>query len=225
MSDKTPVIVKEIIEISAKTALSVIPVGGALIAGVWDSIKSNCAQKRLEDWQNRIEERLSKIELSLEEVGQNENFTSAMFQATELAIKTSENEKREFLANAVLNSLTCTFEESIVMMFLNMIEKYTIWHLKILDFFENPEKFNNVNKSKYYMGSPKTVLFDVYPELKEKEKYVDKIVKELYSDGLMTTESLNTMMTADGMVASRTSEIGKDFIRFITTKEYTATIR
>lgn len=148
-----------------------------------------------------------------------------MFQATELAIKTSENEKREFLANAVLNSLTYTFEESIVMMFLNMIEKYTIWHLKILDFFENPKKFNNVSKSKYYMGSPKTVLFDVYPELKEKEKYVDKIVKELYSDGLMTTESLNTMMTADGMVASRTSEIGKDFIRFITTKEYAATIR
>ena len=32
--------VNEIIEISAKTALSVIPVGGALIAGVWDSIKS-----------------------------------------------------------------------------------------------------------------------------------------------------------------------------------------
>lgn len=218
MSEKTPVVVKEFIEISAKTALSVIPVGGALITGVWDSIKSNCAQKRLEDWQNLIEERLSKIELSLEKVGQNENFTSAMFQATEIAIKTSENEKREYLANAVFNSITCTFEESILMMFLNMIEKYTIWHLKILDFFENPEKFDNVNKNKYYMGSPKNVLFEVYPELKEKEKYVDKIVKELYSDGLMTTESLNTTMSASGMVACRTSEMGNDFIRFITRK-------
>lgn len=99
-----------------------------------------------------------------------------------------------------------------------MIEKYTIWHLKILDYFENPEKFDNVNKSKYYMGSPKSVLFEVYPELKGKEKYVDKIVKELYSDGLMTTENLNTTMSASGMVASRTSEMANDFIRFITRK-------
>jgi len=216
MSEKLPSVVGEIIEITAKTALSAIPVGGALITGVWDSIKSNCAQGRLKEWQMLVESRLSKVDVTLEEIGNNENFTSAMFQATELAIKTSERAKREYLANAVLNSLSCPFEESVVMMFLSMVGKYTLWHLKILDFFQDPKKFSQVNRNNYCMGSPKTVLFDVYPELSYKEAYVDRIVKELYSDGLMNTENLNCTMTSSGMVASRVSDIGKDFIKFIT---------
>lgn len=218
MSEKSISVVGEIVEVAAKTALSVIPVGGALITSVWDSIKSNCAQKRLTEWQSLIENRLSKVDATLDDVGNNENFTSAMFQATELAIKTSEGAKREYLANAVLNSLTCPFEESIVMMFFSMIGKYTLWHLKILDFFQNPRKFPQINKENYYMGSPKTPLFDVYPELRDKEAYVDRIVKELYSDGLMNTADLNCTMTSAGMISSRVSEIGNDFIDFITEK-------
>lgn len=90
--------------------------------------------------------------------------------------------------------------------------------------FENPrflpksEKFDGIIESNYYMGSPKTVLFDVYPELRSKEAYVDKIVKELYSDGLMNTDNLNCTMTSSGMLASRVSKIGQDFINFITKK-------
>ena len=216
MDDKVKDVACEVIEVSAKTALSLIPVGGELISGVWDAIKSNTAQKRLDEWKALVEERLSKIEITLEDVGNNENFTSAMFQATELAIKTAENKKREYLANAVLNALTCPMEESLVMIFLNMIEKYTLWHLKILDFFQNPKKFKGVNVKKYCMGSPIQVLYDVYPDLKQYESLVNQIVKELYSDGLMNTDSLSTMMTADGMVSSRTTKLGNQFIKFIT---------
>ncbi len=216
MNENLVSFVHEAVEISAMTALSVIPVGGALLTGVWDSIKSHCAQKRLQDWQNLIEERLSKLDNTLEDVGANENFTSAMFRATELAIKTSESAKREYLANAVLHSLTCPFEESVGMMFFSMLGKYTLWHLKILDFFQNPKKFDGVSESKYSMGSPKTILFEVYPELQAKEAYVDRIEKELYADGLMNTENLNCTMTSSGMVASRISQIGEEFIKFIT---------
>lgn len=216
MTEKLPSVVETGIEIAAKTALSVIPVGGALITGVWDAVKSNCAQKRLAEWQTLIEERLSKLDSTLEDIGSNENFTSSLFQATELAIKTAEREKREYLANAVLNSATCSFEESVVMIFFHLIGKYTLWHLKILDYFQNPKKFAVVSNHNYCMGSPKLLLFLVYPELQKKENYVDKIVKELYSDGLMSTENLNVMMTDSGMIASRVSEMGNEFITFIT---------
>ena len=69
MSEKAKQVALQTAEISAKTALSMIPVGGALITSVWDSIKSNCAQKRLDEWQNVIEERLSKVDESLENIG------------------------------------------------------------------------------------------------------------------------------------------------------------
>lgn len=72
--------------------------GGKGLDEFRSSIKSNCAQKRLEDWQKNIEERLSHINKTLEEIGNNENFTTAIFHATEMAIKTAENEKRAYLA-------------------------------------------------------------------------------------------------------------------------------
>ena len=110
---------KDAVEISAKTALSCIPVGGALVTNVWDAVKSNSARKRLEEWQDMLEDRLSRIEATLEDIGNNENFTSAIYQATEQAIRTGSRTKREYLANAVANSVSCDFEESVMMMFLD----------------------------------------------------------------------------------------------------------
>lgn len=206
----------EIVEVVGKTALSVIPVGGALITAVWDSVKGNAAQKRMDEWKCLIEKRLSKLELSLEDIGNNENFTTAMFCASELAIKTAEKQKRCYLANVVVNAATADIEESIMMIYLDLVGKYTMWHLKILDFFENPKKFPGVNESAYYMGAPSQVLYQVYPELKVNEGLVSKIIKELYADGMLNTENMNCMMTSSGMVASRTTELGKNFIRFLT---------
>lgn len=213
MKNKLQLTSNDIVEISAKTLLSAIPIGGELITNVWDSIKSNCAQKRLEDWQKNIEERLSHINKTLEEIGNNENFTTAIFHATEMAIKTAENEKRAYLANAVVNSISCDLEESIMMMFFDMIGKYTIMHINILIYFRNPKKF--ISNSNVRMGSPKNFLYQVYPTFRENDKLVDKIIRELYADGLMNTEDLNSTMSVNGMLSSRITELGNKFITFI----------
>ena len=213
MKNKLQLTSNDIVEISAKTLLSAIPIGGELITNVWDSIKSNCAQKRLEDWQKNIEERLNHIDKTLEEIGNNENFTTAIFHATEMAIKTAENEKRAYLANAVVNSISCDLEESIMMMFFDMIGKYTIMHINILIYFRDPKKF--ISNSNVMMGSPKNFLYQVYPTFRENDKLVDKIIRELYADGLMNTEDLNSTMSVNGMLSSRITELGNNFIAFI----------
>jgi hypothetical protein len=71
-------LVRQIIEISAKTAISVIPIGGTLITEIWNAVKDNAIQKRLNDFHNKVEEKLHTLESSLEEVGTNEAFTTAM---------------------------------------------------------------------------------------------------------------------------------------------------
>lgn len=98
--------------------MSVIPVGGALLTAVWDSVKGNAVQKRMDEWKYLIEEPLSKLELSLEDIGNNENFTTAMLCASEMAIKTAEKQKRCYLANAAVNVATADIEES----FLPLLE-------------------------------------------------------------------------------------------------------
>ena len=209
-----------LIEIAAKTTLSVIPVGGTLITCIWDSVKANAAEKRMNEWKGMLESRLTKIEETIDAIGNNEVFASSIMRATDSALKTMEHEKREYLANAVINSIHCPYDESIVMIFLEMIDRYSLWHLQILDYFSNPTRFPQVKLEEYtFSGSPSDALRKVYPEIVEHRDILDRIIKDLYNDNLLNTSNINAMMSPSGIVASRTTEFGNNFISFFTNKE------
>ncbi len=198
------------VEVSAKTVLSTIP-GGALLTNIYDAVKGGCLDKRRIKWQDEIESRLSTLEKTLDDVGNSENFTTVLIKATEIAMKTASEEKRIYLANAVLNSAESNIEEEKLIVFLDLIDKYTVSHIKIIHFFFNPRAF--VDASSYYMGSPTTPLFDVYPELNN--KLFNKIYKDLYIDGMITLDNPNISMSGSGMVAKRTTPLADELLRFI----------
>lgn len=205
------------IEIAVKTTLSVIPVGGALATSIYDAVKENCLSKRQEKWKASLEERLVKLENTLEDIGNNELFTTALVKATELAMKTAREEKMVYLANAVVNSLSPELEEEKLIVFMNLLDKYTVSHIKIIYFFNNPERFVGINSSSYMMGSPTIPLFHVYPDLNN--ALFEKIYDDLYTDGMVNTENLNVTMTGSGMVAKRTTPLGDEFLKFILNKD------
>jgi len=210
-------IASEGVEIAGKILLSAIPIGGVLATCVWDSIKAHSVQYRLDEWKRVIEDRLTNVERTLEDIGGNELFASAMMRSTDIAIKTAESDKREYLANAVYNSLEIHINESIMMMYLNMLEEYTVWHIKILNYFRNPLACERVNANNYMMGSAMGPLLQVFPELIEKKEIVNKIVKDFQKDGLLSEGSyLTGTMTNSGMVAARTTVWGNEFLEFIT---------
>ena len=126
-----------------------------------------------------IESRLSKVENTLEAIGKNELFSSAMMRATDIAIKTAENEKREYLANAVYHTVNVPIEEGLLMIYLDFLERYSVWHLQILHFFKNPEAYVNAESIHYTMGSAFEVLSPAFPELCENTDLVVKIVNDL----------------------------------------------
>ena len=168
------------VEIVAKTALSVIPVGGALATAVYDAVKGNCLAKRQEEWKRALEERLSAVEETLENIGNNELFTTALIKGTELAMRTARGEKLSYLANAVVNTIGQDLDEERLIVFLDLIDKYTVSHIKIINFFYDPTRFEGISSSSYMMGSPTTPLFSVYPELNN--DLFNKIYKDLYID-------------------------------------------
>ncbi len=205
--------VLDIVEIAGKTVLSAIPVGGALATSIYDIVKDNCLAKRQEMWKDALEQRISKIESTLEAIGNNDSFTTALVKSTELAMRTARQEKMDYLANAVVNSYKFNIEEEKLIIFMDLLDKYTISHIKILKFFYNPRQFAGTNCSCYTMGSPKTILFEVYPELDN--EIFKKIYDDLYVDGMVNTKDLNITMTDSGMFAKRTTSLGDEFLRFI----------
>lgn len=205
---------KTIAEIVVKTGTSVIPFAGTLLSCVIDEIKSKSMQKRQEEWMRIVEEKLEECVIDLDTIGDNENFTTTIIKATEIASKTAEREKKEYLANAVVSSLAFTAEESILMIYMELLEKYTVWHLQILQHFSNPEL--GIGRGNEYMGAADSPLYRRYPHMKERTDLVDKIVTDLQNEGMLSNGSyMHSSMTSNGIYAKRTTKLGDEFLQFV----------
>lgn len=119
----------QVAEIAGKTAVSAIPVGGALATSIYDTVKNNCLEKRQKKWQEVLENRISKMEVTLDDLGNSEIFTTAIIKATEVAMKTSSEEKLKYLANATANSYEGNIDETRFYLYMGLIERYTARHM------------------------------------------------------------------------------------------------
>ena len=82
--------------------------------------------------------------------------------------------------------------------------------------FRNPKAFDQVDADGIMVGSASIVVEQVYPESSQRKELLDKIVKDLQSDGMISEGSyMHEDMTANGVVASRTTEIGNNFLKYI----------
>lgn len=60
-------------------------------------------------------------------------------QASVIALRTSQKEKLEALKNAILNIANGqNVDESLQIMFLSFIERFTVWHIRLLELFQIP---------------------------------------------------------------------------------------
>jgi len=92
-------------------------------------------------------------------------------------------------------------------------------HLKVLAYFDNPSKWlkdHGINLS-VYAGGAGVGLEAGIPELKDRREIYDPIVQDLFNRGLLNTDrsSLHAMMTDSGIVAQRTTDLGRNFLRYI----------
>lgn len=208
-----------------KAGLSAIPLLGGPAAEIFSAIIIPPLSKRRDEWIESIVKSLKAIEekvddFNIETLFQNEMFITTVTHASQAAIRNHQKEKLEALRNAVLNAaLPNAPEEDIQLMFLNFVDTLTPWHLRILKFFDNPQEWGRKNSIIYpswAMGSPSTVLEHTFPELKERRDFYDQVAKDLFVRGLMNIESLHITITLQGMLASHTTDMGKQFIDFIT---------
>ncbi|MDY4369992.1 hypothetical protein SNR26_20005 [Pectobacterium brasiliense] len=198
-----------------KTALGSIPIAGNAIAELFASVIESPFQRRKKEWMYRVVdaiESLKKKGLDEDTLKKNEKFISAVFYASHLAMKTHQTEKLEALKNAIENiALDVVPDEIIQQMFLNIIDRFTPLHLKLLQFSQAP-----VVPIGLSMGGLNSVLYDSYPGLRDHETLVNQIWKELYDHGLVNIDSLNGTMSRQGLAARRTTDLGDMFLNFIT---------
>lgn len=202
-------IVKNALKGTAKGVISTIP-GASLLVCIADEIQNGIFQERFNEWKETVEERLGELENSvIKELPRNDLFATVLLISAQLALKTNKL-KTKFLANAVTNSAKTHFPEEHVIILLNCIERYTIQHLRLLRFLHNPKDYSPIENK--MMGATMTLYNDIYPN---RDKSLDNIIiRELYADGLITTDSLFTMTTSHGMLEKKTTALGDEMIKF-----------
>jgi hypothetical protein len=109
-------------------------------------------------------------------------------------------------------------EDSTQQTFVALVDQFTEWHLRFSKLFQDLRGWarrHNVTLPSLMAGSPANILKAAYPELQGRQSFHGQIWKDLWQRGLVNTDSLEGLMSGEGAVAKRTSELGDQFLRFI----------
>ncbi|HEY9098313.1 MAG TPA: hypothetical protein VIN38_05520 [Thiobacillus sp.] len=197
-----------------KAGLSAIPIVGGPAAEIFQLLVHPPLERRRHDWMTQIGEKLLELEshgLNLEDLQNNEQFISAVMQASAAALRTHKEMKLAALRNAVLHVATSQGpEETIQHLLLSFIDQFSEMHLQILAFARTPKPQSNISA-----GGLGHVLEDNIPTLRGERTLYDQLWKDLYLRGLVNTESLHVMMTGNGLAQGRTSPLGEALLNFI----------
>jgi len=206
-----------------RSGLGSIPLAGTAATEILNAVVTPSLERRRNEWMEKVGESLRRLEedkgINLEELQNNEEFIDIAMQASQAAIRTAREEKREALLNAILNTvLPDAPEESMRMMFINYIDTLGVWHMKFLDLFSGPDEWAHRNDQSFEqigMGSLSTLIEVAFPEMRGQRTLYDQIGKDLAFRGLAQIDNLHVTMTGNGVTQKRTTEIGDQFIKFI----------
>lgn len=224
MSDINKTTAKDALYAATKAALGSIPLLGSAASELFGLVITPPLEKRRLQWMNEVAEKIKTLEesgrIDYTNLSQNEQFIDTIIQATSFAIKTSEVEKINILKNAVINTAVneCP-DKTKSHIFLNLIDTFTVWHINILILFDNPKQWflkAGQTPPNLAMGSLLSILKAAYPVLIGQEELVDVIWNDLEDAGFHRSSGLRTSMTGEGALAERTTQLGKEFIQFIT---------
>lgn len=212
-----------------RAVASVVPVVGGPLQVLFESIFTAPLERRKAEWLRHVTEVIEEIERRVEgleaaDLGRNEAFITTTMQASQIALRNHQWEKLDALRNAVLNAgLPNAPSDDEQAMFVRLIDQLTPWHLRLLVFLDNPATWMTANGSDdpgWSAGAVATVIEHCFPDLRGKRDLYDQLVQDLQVAGLVAQGSyMHGMMTSQGMMASRTTSIGKRFLAFITDRK------
>jgi hypothetical protein len=183
-------------------------------------------EKRRDEFFKDVGRRLKNLEdrgdISLEELQENEKFIDICLLATQAALRTSEKEKRAALRNAIIKSAKPVSPElAVQQMFINYVDSFTVWHIKILDLVNDPKGWAEKNNYKFKDDQDTRIidiLEDAFPKFRGGRDFYKQFWKDLQFRSLVTVEDVQSEAT-DETLHKHITLPGKDFFIYIAEEE------
>ncbi len=204
----------DVAHVMTKAGLSSIPVIGGAAAELFQHLVQPPLERRRISWMSAVGEKLKELEdrgLDLDSLRENERFISTVMHASQLALRTHQEEKRAALRNVIVNAARGqTPDEAVEHMFLDFIDSLSELHIRILRLFQAPKPPPTMS-----MGGLSNVLEHNMAELRGRRDLYDQFWRDLYSRGLVSTGGLHTTMSGSGLAQKQTTGLGDEFLKFI----------
>lgn len=210
-----------------KAAVGALPVVGGSLNEFLAFVIGDPAQERRDDFMKATLERLIKLEataesLRPENLRDNEQFHATFIQAVRLATTTASAEKKKLLQNAIINSAMGEVDETVRLLFVQMLDRITPMHAVLLAFLDNPRgnpaalrKAESISLG----GAFAHLIEAAFPEIHSNAELMNRVIVDLYGMGLTTTNSVQGMTTGSGLLERRSTKLGQSFLAFVSDPE------
>lgn len=226
--------VNDIAYIAGSSITSNIPIGGE----VFNLIFTDPATKRRDDWIESLENRIITLENKypniIETIKTSQLAISATFYACSMALKTTNKEKLEAFQNIILNvALKPNYEEYKIQMFLSIIDSFTEWHIRLLQYFSDPKEAVLRHNPNFKLSSLRRILtmapfWEIYPKSKSNSSYLTVIMNDLHNKGLINVDGKYLLLSYDRNdtllkfgypYRTQTTDFGNELLSFIRNPE------
>ncbi len=142
-----------------------------------------------------------------------------VLQATQAALRSSQQEKLDALRNAVLNAaLPNAPSAELQQLFIRFVDELTVWHLRVLTHFHDPSvTFRERGLGEGYYN-PVHSFEQVFPELfaDGRQDLLTNIWQDLLIRGLVAEGTAFTHRLSQGMWSSKlSSRLGDEFLAYV----------
>ncbi|EKF60556.1 hypothetical protein QWE_05803 [Agrobacterium albertimagni AOL15] len=179
-------------------------------------------QKRREQWFEEVGRGLLELQERFEEfdpstLSDNEDFVSAVYEASHLALKSGKEYKRKALLNAVLNiALGQTVEETLRGRFMGLLDVLSKPHLRVLSVLAAPADYPQCVEmsGRMSMGAQEHIIRAEISTEEIPNDLFEIVLSDLGREGLFDG-NLKGMGSSGTFLVKRTTTAGDHFLAFI----------
>lgn len=215
---------RQITEAVAQGGAGMVPVVGTFFAAALAYAFNAMHQKRAHEWMEEVAEVVQELldrvdDLEEQDLTEDPDFYDAVVAATRVALATSSTEKHRTLQNSLYNTGAGAAPDADKRaIYLRYIDELTPSHMRLLQFMDNPQHWyasHGLAWPNLYAGGLISIIEPAFPELAGDRPFLDTLVKDLGDTGMIASPGLSGTMTSQGLAASRSTEKGREFMRFV----------
>jgi hypothetical protein len=204
-------------------AIAAVPFVGGSLQILFDDVLQPSLEKRRQAWFRKLGEVVDELSRRFDDFNPahldgNENFVSAVMQASRIAMTTHRDDKLAILKDCLINLVVPGAPSDLtVSRFLRFVDLFEPEHFLVLRYATSPEQWyadKQIPRGTNYVGAPSTILGSA--RLPVAGLQLQLVLRDLDREGLANTASLNTMMTEQGMWQSFATDLGVQLVAFAT---------